>query len=106
MAGRYPRALLSKALYWHAFPLFAIIAFFHPDHFRADDELVEEIQSLKTLEEIRFVLDLFRHDSRNQTFSRHVLKLRISTRRLDRIASRILARDAMKAQARRTGPKA
>lgn len=80
-----------RALHRHALVLAPVVATMRRDHFAVDRELIAIAGRVRTLRELDEELRDFRHDARNRHWWRTRVRLRLSTRRLRRIAGTYLA---------------
>lgn len=79
--------VLSRALPWHARLFRPLLKRFRPQHFAPDEEFVARALDLHHLRHLAAEAQDFRIHPANRTFSRRVLRLRISTLRLSRLLS-------------------
>ncbi len=83
--------VLWACLYRGAWPWALWARFAAPEFFAADRELIDAVGGAKSLAQVERELRDFSTDSRNREWWRRVVRLRISTRRLRRLARRYLA---------------
>ena len=84
------RHLFRACLHRRALMLAPLIAFCDSDYFAPDRELLERAAQVRSLRELDEEIADFRNDARNQTWWRKYGRVRVSTRRLRRLARRLL----------------
>lgn len=80
-----------RALHRHALVIAPVAATMDRDYFALDRELIAVVGRARTMGELDEELRDFRHDERNHHWWRMRARLRLSTRRLRRIAGTYLA---------------
>lgn len=85
--AKCPPSRFARRLFWAALPpgvraVAPLLLALNPRFFAADLELIMAVARLKTSDELEEEIRDFRADPRNRRWSRRVLKLRVSTRRL------------------------
>lgn len=83
--------LLWRSLHRHALLVAPVVVTMRQDLFAVDRELIALVGRVRTMRELDEELRDFRYDPRNRHWWRTRVRLRISTRRLRRIAGGYLA---------------
>ena len=92
----YRQEHFEKHVFWDAVhpaikAVAFIIGFFRPSFFRSDLDCIRSIATAETKEEVRAIVSSLRFDPNfNRGFFRGFLRVRVSGRRLTRIAGKIL----------------
>jgi hypothetical protein len=103
----YQQEHFEKRVFWNAVhPEIKIVAFlircFRPSFFRSDLDCIRSIAAAETKEEVRAIVRSLRFDPNfNRGFLRGFLRVRISGRRLTRIANNVLMAGRRQARAAR-----
>lgn len=79
---QFPQHLLVRALYPHARPLAGLLARFGRQHFQADYEFIEDVGHLVGLNGFSDAAQNYVDHFSNRGFTRRVLRLRVSVRRM------------------------
>ena len=87
---RFVPALLRRTLYPQAAAFASVARLLCPEGLALDQELVRQVGLIKRREQLAELLGDFRLDSRNRGFWRSRLRLRISTRRMQREVYRLM----------------
>lgn len=90
-AADFSRAWFWACLHRRGLPLVPLCALLGTDFFAPDRELIGRVARVRTLRELEEEIRDFRVDARNQTWWRKTARVRVSTRRLRRLASPLLA---------------
>lgn len=85
--------VLLETLYPHARPLLGLIAQLYPDHFRADYEFIEDVSRMQHHTDFGSAVESYISHPANADFLRRRLRLRISVRRMLRLANDIFPQD-------------
>jgi hypothetical protein len=83
--ARYAPALFWRILYPHAIPVAPVLRLLAPACFAPDFDLIREVGAMTRRDQLRDILADYRLDSRNRSWPRSRLRLRVSTRRLQQI---------------------
>jgi hypothetical protein len=90
-AADFTRAWFWACLHRRGLVLVPLCALLGRDFFAPDRELLDRVARVRTLRELDEEIRDFRADARNQTLWRKVAGVRVSTRRLRRLARPLLA---------------
>ena len=91
----YPQDKFEQRVFWNAMnPEIKLVAFFisclRPSFFRSDLDCVRSLGTAETKQEVRAIVDSLRFDPDfKRGFFRGFLRVRISGRRLNRLASKV-----------------
>ncbi len=83
--------LFWRCLYRRAVPLVPLLRAMDPDYFAPDRELIARVARVQTMRELGEELRDFSEDSRNRSWLRRFGRVRLSTRRVRRVARAFLA---------------
>jgi hypothetical protein len=95
----YPQEKFEKHIFWNAIhpemkPLAFLIDRFRPDFFRNDLDFIRSLATAETKQEVRIIVNSLHFDPTfERGFLRGFLRVRISRRRLTRIAGEVLMSD-------------
>jgi len=95
----YPLENFEKRVFWNAMhpeikPLAFLINFLRPGFFRSDLDCIRSVAAAETKEEVRAIVNSLQFDPTfKQGFFRGLLGVRISGRRLTRLAGKVLISD-------------
>jgi hypothetical protein len=82
-AAEFERRLFRKCLFRHALPFASLIEKLDPDFFREDYEMLRDVASARTTEEVICELNrFFGRNARDRSFWRPTFYLRISGKRV------------------------
>ena len=82
--------VFRRCLHRRLVPFASLVALLRPDYFAPDWELVRRAGAVRSLAELAEEVGDFRNDARNQRGWRARLRMRLSTRRLQRLARQLL----------------
>jgi hypothetical protein len=92
----YPHENFEQRVFWNALhpqvkPMAFLISCLRPSFFRSDLDCIRSIATAETKQEIRVIIASLQYDPTfNRGFFRGFLRVRISGRRLARLASKVL----------------
>jgi len=89
--ARFAPELLRRTLYSHAAQLATVVRLLWPEGLALDHELIRRVGLITRRDQLSGLLTDFRIDPRNGTFVRFRLRLRISTRRMQREVYALMA---------------
>ena len=96
--GRYREVMLRCCLYRRTLIFRSLLALFSHNYFAADYDLISGVGLLTNLQGFDGEIDAFFHHPANHGFLRHVLRLRVSTRRVRRLFNTLMRRAASPAR--------
>ena len=91
---RFAPVLLRETYYPHAAAVASLVRLLSPDGFVLDQELVRGVGLISRRDQLAGVLTDFRIDSRNRGLLRSRLRLRVSTRRMQRVVYDLMPAEA------------
>ena len=86
--------VFRRCLHRRMVPFASLVALLRPEYFAPDWELVRRAGAVGSLAELSEEVFDFRNDARNQRGWRARPRMRLSTRRLQRLAQRLLGDDS------------
>src|ERR1051325_5317788 len=95
----YPQDSFAKAVFWNAMqpevkPVAFLINCLGPKFFHSDLDCIRSVATAESRQEVRSIVNSLQYDPTfNQGFVRGVLGVRISGRRLTRLANRVLTNE-------------
>lgn len=95
----YPQENFEKRVFWNAMhpearPMALLIRWLRPNFFASDLDCIRSIATAESRQEVRAIIASLQYDPTfNRGFIRGFLRVRISGRRLSRIAARVLGGD-------------
>lgn len=93
----HPQAHFEKAVFWNALhpemrPVAFLIRSLRPSFFHSDMDCIRSIAHAESKQEVRAIIASLQYDPKfNHGFFRRVLRVRISGRRIMRLAARVLS---------------
>jgi hypothetical protein len=87
---RYRFAMFCRCMYWRALILSPVLWLLRKEHFGADFELISNVGFICKREELDVEIDAYAMHVDNRNFSRRVLRLRISTKRVRHVVKSLM----------------
>ena len=87
----FVQVMLERGLYPHIRPLYHILDRIDRGFFDADREFLTNIGELSSIRQLRDEADEYSRDRRNRRFLRRVMRLRVSSRRVQSILRKEMA---------------
>ena len=93
LPAAFANQLLLETLYPHARPLLGLLTQLNPDHFRADYEFIEDVSRMQHHTDFGDAVECYITHPANAGFLRRRLRLRISVRRMLRLANDVFPQE-------------
>lgn len=91
-AAHYEELAFRKCLYPHVRPVAPILMKVCPHFFSSDHELIDAVGRASQLRQVKDEINVFQTDPRENTLLRRMLKIRVSTERVEELAKELFLR--------------
>jgi hypothetical protein len=88
--ARYQNAVLWRCLYPHALLLKPFLQLFNSDYFLADLDFIGGVGQLRRTSDFAAEASEFNYHPKNRGILRHMLRMRVSARRLRRLVAEVM----------------
>ncbi len=84
---KFAQVVFRKGLYPHARLVHGLISFVRPDYFDPEYDLIATLGQIERLRSFEYACSIYRHHLEHAGVSKRVLRMRISMRRLYKLAA-------------------